>query len=297
MQTTMQAQLHFNPIQTRTNTPYGDAWSQPSRTSPFDSGRAQSSPMSNMANGFSKTSYAVHGQTTVNGQTSSYFTKTTTISRGPIGQPSPAGCGRNAPQGGHDRYGDYSRGGNGTSRGSSCGCNERSRTDQTQWTNTPVANNKTSIDLGDYKLDFSKANSSMLLTNKKTGDTTNIYGDPHIEQHANSANKTSAMFNGPMTFMLPDNTKISVGTQAAKNNPSVTFADQVTITKGNQAYQVSGLSQQDSKALSVQKSNNGRALDAATPDGYTIVAARNGSGFIDPTTGKQPSADDFRKAA
>ncbi|NYH19168.1 DUF1521 domain-containing protein [Paraburkholderia bryophila] len=294
MQATLQNPSSFFPNLTQLTAQFGGASSSLSRTPAVNNGRNAPSPMSNMASGFSKSTFSVFGQNTANGQSSTFFAQGTTINRGSAANAMQASWGRNTSQAG---YGDYSRGGNGTSQGRNCGCNDRSRTDQTQWSNTPVANNKTSIDLGDYKLDFSKTNSSMLLTNKKTGDATNIYGDPHIEQHANGANKTSAMFNGPMTFMLPDNTKVSVGTQAAKNNPSVSYADQVTITRGNQAYQVSGLSQQDSAALSVQKSNNGRALDAATPDGYTIVAARNGSGFIDPTTGKQPTADDFKKAA
>lgn len=70
----------------------------------------------------------------------------------------------------------------------------------------------------------------------------------------------------------------------------------MTITHGNDAYQVTGLSQQNSTGLSVQKSHDGRALDAATPDGYTLVANRNGSGFVDPKTGKQPTEDQIRKA-
>ena len=52
-----------------------------------------------------------------------------------------------------------------------CGCNDSGRTNQTQWSNTAVNNNKASIDLGDYKLDFNKSDSSMTMTNAKTGDT------------------------------------------------------------------------------------------------------------------------------
>lgn len=177
-----------------------------------------------------------------------------------------------------------------------CGCKNAGSADQTQWSNTEVSGNKASIDLGDYKLNFDKADSSMSMTNTKTGDTTKVWGDPHIDQHANSSSKTSAMFNGPMTFQLPDNTKVTVGTQPGTNNKSVSYADQVTITHGNQAYQVTGLSQQNSAGLSVQKSHDGQALDAAAPDGYTLQANADGSGWIDPTTGKQPTANDFRKA-
>ncbi|RKF39086.1 DUF1521 domain-containing protein [Paraburkholderia fungorum] len=170
------------------------------------------------------------------------------------------------------------------------------KSNQTQWTNTAVCNDKASINLGNYTLDFNKADSSMVMTNTKSGDTTKIWGDPHLTQHENAANSSTAMFNGPMTFMLPDDTKVTVSTQAAANNKNVSFADQVTITHGNQAYQVTGLSEQNKSGLNIQKSNNGRALDAATPDGYTVLAARNGSGWIDPVTGKQPTADNIQKA-
>ncbi|WGS51095.1 DUF1521 domain-containing protein [Paraburkholderia sp. D15] len=264
----------------------------------FNNGFNASRPMSQMAGNFSRASYTVSGQTTSNGQTSSYYAKTTITNRGPgAGQMQP-GFGNIGNQGpfAHTQHaypGSQVPQMPPTQHGN---CDRSGRTNQSQWTDTGVSNNKASIDLGDYKLDFSKSNSSMLLTDKKTGDQTNIYGDPHLEQHANSGKKTSDMFNGTMTFQLPDSTKVTVGTQPAKNNASISFADNVTITKGNQAYQVSGLSQQSSAPLTVQKSNNGRALDAATPDGYTVVANRNGSGFVDPATGKQPTATDLKKA-
>jgi hypothetical protein len=179
---------------------------------------------------------------------------------------------------------------------SDCGSKDSGKSGQTQWSDTAVCNNKASIDLGNYKLDFNKADSSMVMTNTKSGDTTKIFGDPHLTQHANSANSSTAMFNGPMTFVLPDKTKVTIGTQTAANNKNVSFADQVTITHGKQAYQVTGLSEQNQAGLSVQKSNNGRALDAAAPDGYTVTAARGGAGWIDPTTGKEPTPDNIKKA-
>ncbi|MGX6999189.1 DUF1521 domain-containing protein [Caballeronia sp. KNU42] len=185
---------------------------------------------------------------------------------------------------------------NSTPSRNDCGGKDAGKNNSTEWTNTAVCNNKTSINLGNYTLDFNKADSSMVMTNTKSGDITKIWGDPHITQHENAANSSTAMFNGPMTFMLPDNTKVTVSTQAAANNKNISFADQVTITHGKQAYQVTGLSEQDAAGLNVQKSKNGRALDAATPDGYTVLAARNGSGWIDPVTGKEPTAANISKA-
>ena len=159
---------------------------------------------------------------------------------------------------------------------------------QSNWSNTTVENNKASIDLGRYSLDLNKSNSSILLTNKQTGDTTKIWGDPHI-----TTNGTSGTFNGSLTFALPDHTKVTVGTQA---KGSVSYADQLTITQGNKAYVVNGLSQANSNPLTVERTGNGRLLDRMTPDGYTLVANRSGTGWIDPQTGRAPTAADFKNA-
>ncbi|CAE6854672.1 hypothetical protein R69927_07021 [Paraburkholderia domus] len=291
----------------------------------FNSGRNSSGQLSNMLSGFSKASFSVFSQTTGNGQSSTFIAQGSISNRGQAANQQPASGGRNDNHGaptsstGSNRCNDNSRGNsaggnrcNDNSRGKPTegdrcndnrtpsrndrGCKDSGRNDQTQWSNTAVCDNKASVDLGNYKLDFNKADSSMVMTNTKSGDTTKIWGDPHLTQHANAANSSTAMFNGPMTFMLPDNTKVTVGTQAAANNKNVSFADQVTITHGNQAYQVTGLSEQNKAGLNVQKSSNGRALDAAAPDGYTVQAARDGSGWINPATGKALTADDITKA-
>lgn len=301
MQTAMQtSQASFSFQANANNHPHGIAQPPLARAGAFDAHRP-SPQMSNMQGSFSKTSFSMASHTSPNGSSSTYTSRSTTVSRG---------YGSNQPQARCDRR-DDSFGGRGSTTTDSRGeknsrqCDRTpprddhdrgSDRDDTQWTNTAVNNNSASIDLGNYKLNFNKADSSMTMTNAKTGDTTKIYGDPHIDQHANSGSKSSAMFNGPLTFKLPDDTKITVGTQAAKNNPKISYADDVTITRGNQAYAVKGLSEQNSAGLTVQKSRDGRQLDAATPDGYTLEAARNGKGWIDPTTGKQPTQSDFNHA-
>ncbi|MFM0335940.1 DUF1521 domain-containing protein [Paraburkholderia fungorum] len=280
----------------------GGAQPQLSRGAGSNGSRNPSGQMSNMLSGFSTASFSVFSQSTGNGQSSTFFAQGTISNRGQSANQQPASWGRNDNHGDRsgstsgNRCNDNSRGGDRTPPRNDCGCKGSGGSDQTQWSNTTVSNNKASIDLGNYKLDFNKADSSIVMTNTKSGDTTKIWGDPHLTQHANGANSSTAMFNGPMTFMLPDNTKVTVGTQPAANNKSVSFADQVTITHGNQAYQVAGLSEQNKAGLDIQKSSNGRALDAATPDGYTVQAARDGSGWINPATGKELTADDIRKA-
>jgi hypothetical protein len=282
----------------------------------FNGARNPASQMSNMMGHFSQTSFSISSQNTRNGQSSTFYAQGTISNSGqpafqqptrPGGNFDHAGYSNPMPGNRYDNRADSrpnngfdncSRGSDRTPSRNDCGCKDSGRADQTQWSNTAVSNNKASINLGDYKLDFDKSDSSMTMTNNKTGDKTEIYGDPHLTQHVtgSKSNSSTAMFNGPMTFMLPDNTKVTVSTTPATNNKSISFADQVTITKGNQAYQVTGLSQQNKAGLNVQRSNDGRALDAATPDGYTLQAARDGSGWIDPATGKAPTPADIKKA-
>ncbi|MEX3931636.1 DUF1521 domain-containing protein [Paraburkholderia phymatum] len=164
---------------------------------------------------------------------------------------------------------------------SHCGCQDNN------WSNTPVKDGKSTIDLGGYKLDLNKKDSSITMTNKQTGETTRIWGDPHID-----TNGTSGMFKGPMTFNLPDGTKVTVGTQPKGN---VSYADNVTITRGNDAYVVNGLSELDSNPLTVERNHHGYELDAYTPDGYSLVPSRKGKGWIDPQTGRAPTSGDFSK--
>src|SRR4051794_9498760 len=52
---------------------------------------------------------------------------------------------------------------------------------RSKWSNTQVQNNRASIDLGNYAIDLNKSDSSLVLTNKQTGSTTKISGDPHID--------------------------------------------------------------------------------------------------------------------
>ena len=172
--------------------------------------------------------------------------------------------------------------------GRDCGSSSAS-----QW-NVSQNGNTATIDLGKYSLSLNKANSEMTLTNTASGDATRIWGDPHIDWHSNGGNQTDADFNGPLTFRLPDNTKVTVGT--VPGSGSVTYADKVTITRGNDAIHVNNLSQTNSQPLTVNKSHDGRQADAAAPDGVTLVE-RRGAGWVDSQTGRTPTTEDFKHAA
>lgn len=163
------------------------------------------------------------------------------------------------------------------------------------WNDTGVNNDASTINLGNYALNFNKSDSSMLLTNTQNGNQTKIWGDPHIDLNSGTGSQTSGMFNGPLTFNLPDQTRIAVGTQPASGNSNVSYADNVTITQGNRAYVVNGLSQQDSSPLTVQRSNNGYALAQQIPqDAMNLIGTNSGTGWYNPQTHAMAAASDFQ---
>ncbi|MDR5760164.1 DUF1521 domain-containing protein [Caballeronia sp. LZ035] len=163
---------------------------------------------------------------------------------------------------------------------------------QSAWSDTGVNNNQSSIDLGQYKLDLDKAHSSMMLTDKTNNIATKVWGDPHIDFNSGSGNQTSGMFNGSLTFDLPDNTTIGVHTQPIDGG--VSLADSLTITRGNQAYNVTGLSEQNPAPLSVERSNNGFAAWQNQPqDGPHLMATNSGTGWVNEQTHQMAKASDF----
>ncbi|WP_160147436.1 DUF1521 domain-containing protein [Caballeronia pedi] len=162
-----------------------------------------------------------------------------------------------------------------------------------RWSDSGVQGGKSSVDLGNYKLAFDKSNSSMLLTNTQSGDATKIWGDPHIDLHSGAGNQQSGMFNGPLTFSLPDDTTVAVGTEPGNGNSGVSYADKVRITQGNRSYVVDGLSEQDSAPLTVRRGDASAAGQVPT-GGYHLIANPNGSGWINAQTHQEATASDFR---
>ena len=71
------------------------------------------------------------------------------------------------------------------------------------------------------------------------------------------------------------------------------FASKLTITKGDQAIVVDGVSQQTKGDLTVAMSNNGRALDAATGDGFVLHENATGSGWRSELTGQVATQADL----
>jgi Domain of Unknown Function (DUF1521) len=159
-----------------------------------------------------------------------------------------------------------------------------------QWTASLEGEGQAAIDLGDgYSLDIDENNSQILITNAETGETTRIWGDPHVDVDG----KHVYDFWGKTTFTLENGTKITIDTEQGHGNPDVYFASKLTITKGDQAIVVDGVSQQTKGDLSVAMSNNGEFLDAATGDGFVLHENATGSGWRSELTGEVATQADL----
>lgn len=148
---------------------------------------------------------------------------------------------------------------------------------QAQMTASLGPNGQGNIDLGDgYTLQLNENNSEITIVNANTGETTKIWGDPHVDVDG----KHAFDFWGTTTFQLGNGTKITINTEQWQGNPNAYVASELVITKGSQAITVNGISQNQLGDLSVTMGNNGRALDRATRDGYTLTENSAGAGWM-----------------
>lgn len=133
--------------------------------------------------------------------------------------------------------------------------------------------NTARIDLGDgYHLEIDERSSEMTIVDENTGQSTRIWGDPHVEVNG----KHQFDFYGTTTFELANGTKLTINTEPYSANPNAYVASQVVVTRGDNAVVIDGISQNQLGDLSVSASSNGYALDAATRDGFTVLENAGG---------------------
>lgn len=143
-----------------------------------------------------------------------------------------------------------------------------------QWT-VNQSGDRAHIDLGNYTLDLNKADSSFVLTNKATGETTRIWGDPHFEINGQQI----GTFKGPMTLNLDDGTKITIYPKASTDGKNVSYTNQLVITRGDRAMDVAGLDQQTGDPLDIAQSPiGGQLIDLLAPDGAELYENAGGQG-------------------
>lgn len=124
---------------------------------------------------------------------------------------------------------------------------------------------KAEIDIGDgYTLSINEA-SSEIIVRDADGNATRVWGDPHVSYNGEHIGD----FWGTTTFQLENGTKITINTETSKWN-NMTYAEQVVVTKGDQAIVIDGVSEQTKGDFSVTLGGNGYALDAAHDDGFVI---------------------------
>jgi len=161
---------------------------------------------------------------------------------------------------------------------------------QANWTASMQGESQASIDLGDgYTLEIDERNSQMIINNANTGESTRIWGDPHVEVDGEHAFN----FWGTTTFELENGTKITIDTEQFAANPNEYLASTVTITRGDQAIIVDGVSQNEIGDLSVSMSNNGAMIDAATRDGFVLNENATGAGWRSELTGQVATQADL----
>ncbi|WP_211824395.1 DUF1521 domain-containing protein [Kistimonas asteriae] len=97
------------------------------------------------------------------------------------------------------------------------------------------------------------------------GNSTKIWGDPHVSEGDRNGYWD---FQSDGTFMLDDGTKIQVKTTAKDRKDGNVYTDSLTITKGNQSIEVTGIA--DNKPQIGEPALNGAMLDQATNDGHVF---------------------------
>jgi hypothetical protein len=121
-------------------------------------------------------------------------------------------------------------------------------------------------------------NNEVNILDKHTGETTKIWGDPHVDVNG----KHAFDFWGATTFNLKDGTKVTIDTTPFKDNPNVTLASKVTITNGDYGVQISGVDTNKVGDLAFEEGKGwGQLIDSAVADGNELYASQGGYKGVD----------------
>ena len=123
------------------------------------------------------------------------------------------------------------------------------------------------VNTGRYTITASKDDGGKLtIKDNWTGKTDTVWGDPHIT----TPNGSTDFQHTPVTFRLPDGTRITVN---PTSNPGVNFINNVTITKGNDAVTMNGF---QGNLQTTAHPGQGYHYDAVTQHG-TVLTADHGN--------------------
>jgi Domain of Unknown Function (DUF1521) len=132
----------------------------------------------------------------------------------------------------------------------------------------------------EYEITLNENASELNLKNLKTGNTTKVWGDPHICWDG-SGRDNVVTGDGKFTFVLADGrTKITCDTTQWYGDSYLT--DSVTIRRNDEMLTISGLGQKKMGDFDVQLvSKGGRNTDRNTSDGFVMYENKNGNGWLD----------------
>lgn len=115
------------------------------------------------------------------------------------------------------------------------------------------------------------------IFNKKTGETYNIWGDPHVDIDG----KHAFDFWGTTTFKLEDGTKVTIDTTPWNANNGATLASKVSISNGDYGVEISGVDTNKVGDLKIDEAKGwGQTLDWVHDDGNVLQENPAGKGFL-----------------
>lgn len=118
---------------------------------------------------------------------------------------------------------------------------------------------------------------TITITNKHTGDSYQVWGDPHVKIDG----KAAFDFWGTTTLRLEDGTKVTIQTTPWAHNPNATLASKVTITNGSYGVQITGIDTNSPGSVQVNEAAGwGKLLDWAVDDGNTMFEHTAGKDFV-----------------
>jgi hypothetical protein len=129
------------------------------------------------------------------------------------------------------------------------------------------------FDLSDgYSLSIDESQSAVFVFNAETGESLMVWGAANIALDGADA----ARFWGTTTVELANGTKITLETKADATIADLYRLDKLTVTQGERAMVITGVSEETLGDLAVDRSFVGEAIDETTRDGLVLVRAGNG---------------------
>ncbi len=129
---------------------------------------------------------------------------------------------------------------------------------------------RVAFDLNDgYSMDIDETSSAIFVANVARKESVQVWGHAQLALDGTSI----GAFAGTTSVVLGNGTKITMETAPEQKSADVFRLDRLTVTRGNDAVVVAGVSQDVGGDLTVTQSRTGHTVDADTRDG--LVLERN----------------------